>query len=113
MATDDITTSPTAQPTQPDNSDFSFEAIFTGEQVREMEENHNETWGVNRRLTMITLSRSKDQLKEGFLTAGEEVLVSAFDRIEDYKKYLNSSIELADAAMARLAIVAETIATTA
>jgi hypothetical protein len=33
----------------------NFQPIFTNEQVQEFEANYNETWGVSRRVMMMTL----------------------------------------------------------
>jgi hypothetical protein len=91
-----------------------FEPTFSDEQVNTFEANYNETWGVNRRLTMITLSRSSGQLIEGFASLITEnngdAFVSLIDQIKDYRQHLEDMTRLADTAAARLILVGQYIA---
>lgn len=99
------TVTPTQKPAKPKKRP-SFKAVFTDEQVKSFEADHNETWGVKRRLTMITLSRSSKQLMDGFapMIAEDdgEAFSSLLDQINDYRDHMKAGVELADAAMARL-----------
>jgi len=90
-----------------------FEAVFTKAQVLSFEETHNETWGVNRRLMMMTLARSSDQLLAGFADSAEDngdVLFALIGQISDYSEHLKYGVELAEAAVARLLMVGQFIA---
>lgn len=80
-----------------------FQPLFTREQVFAQEDAHNETWGVNRRMTLMMLTRTPDELRTG--CADAEVVSAITQVISDYKSYLLTSIEQADAALARLLIV--------
>ena len=91
----------------------SFEPAFTKEQVLSFEETHNETWGVNRRLMMMTLARSSGQLIDSFADSADDsgdALFALIDQISDYGEHLNSGMELAEAAVARLLMVGQFIA---
>lgn len=86
-----------------------FDPVFTDEQLQSFEENHNETWGVKRRITMMALSRTSDQLIDGFSSLVAEGNSDSFfallEQITDYRDHLKSGVELADAAFARLVLV--------
>ena len=90
-----------------------FEPVFTKEQVLSFEAAHNETWGVNRRLMMMALARSSEQLTAAFADSAEDngdTLFALIDQISDYGEHLKSGVELAEAAVARLLMVGQFIA---
>lgn len=88
-----------------------FKPAFTDEQVKSFEANYNETWGVGRRITMIVLSRSSTQLIDGFapmiVDDDGDACIQLIEQITDYRDHLQASVELAEAALARLLIVGE------
>ena len=90
-----------------------FEPVFTQEQVLSFEAANNETWGVNRRLMMMALARSSEQLTAAFADSAEDngdTLFALIDQISDYGEHLKSGVELAEAAVARLLMVGQFIA---
>mgnify|MGYP001603806160 CR=1 FL=1 len=90
----------------------NFKPLLTKEQVFEAEAKHNETWGVNRRLTMITLSRTRDELIEGFAsiaTNNGDAFIELIEQITDYQEYLKTSIKFTECAIARLLAVGQYI----
>lgn len=88
-----------------------FKAPFTKQQVEEIEAKHNTTWGVRRRVLMATMSLSSKEMIDSFAPLISEdngdTYIEMFEMIKDYRKHLEDSIELADAAMARLLLVGE------
>jgi hypothetical protein len=89
---------------------IDFDAVLTNEEFQEYEATQNETWGVNRRIAMITLARSKAQLVGGFGKAGNtDALLEMIERVQDWSDHLKASIEMAEMASARLMAVASAI----
>ena len=82
-----------------------FKATFTKQQVEEIEKKHNTTWGMRRRLLMVTMSLSSKEMIDGFSPLVDErdgeAFIEMFQLISDYRQHLKDSIELSDAAMAR------------
>lgn len=89
------------------NSALDFEAIFSEEQMRKSESEYNSTWGTKRRLMTITLTKSSNQLLEGFKEDDSlEHIIALAEQVEEFKKHLEAGIQLAECAMARLESVA-------
>lgn len=87
-----------------------FEPALTDDQVQEYESTQNELWGSKRRLAMIALSRSKTDLVKGFgKDKRADSLFEAIDHINGWSDHLKGQIEMANAAVARLMIVASAI----
>lgn len=86
-----------------------FKAPFTKQQVEEIEAKHNTTWGMRRRVLMATMSLSSKEMIDGFSPLLSEdngdAYIEMFQMIKDYRQHLQDSVELADAAMARLLLV--------
>ena len=89
-----------------------FQPVFTEDQVRQMEANYNESWGVRRRLVMITLARSAAQLAEGFANIDGEAYSELLGHFDDFKNHCKAGIELAESASARMLAVGMYIADT-
>ena len=90
-----------------------FEPVFTKEQGMSFEAAYNGTWGVNRRLMMMTLASSSEQLITAFADSVEDnddTLITLIDQISNYGEHLKSGMELAEAAVARLLMVGQFIA---
>jgi hypothetical protein len=88
-----------------------FDAVFTEKDVFKIEGEYNTTWGVSRRIMMMVLSKSSADLSNIFksIIADDDtgrVYFEMLEQIDDYKEHLKSGMELADAAAARLLMVA-------
>lgn len=98
------THSPTVHP----NPLLAFEPILTPEQIQEREAiNVND---VRRRIMLATLTRSGQQLLDGFTneeSAG--ALMESIEQMEYYHEYLTALLEFTECASARLIVVADTI----
>lgn len=87
-----------------------FKPAFTEEQVFQLEGEYNETWGEKRRLVMITLARTSEQLAAGFANIEPEAFSELLDCFDDFKNHCKAGMELADCATARLLAVGMYIA---
>lgn len=89
---------------------LNFIPLFTKEQVFEAEDNNNETWGVVRRLTMITLTCTSDELIDGLpalLGSNGDSFLELIEQITQYRDYLKEGAALADCAQARIMAAAQ------
>ena len=88
-----------------------FKPVFTKEQVYEIEAAYNESWGARRRVTMIVMTITVNQLIEGVEDLIKENNGDAFmdwvDDIKAYQAHLKAGIELTEASIARLLWVAQ------
>lgn len=88
----------------------SFAPVFSEDQVSSFEDDC-QNWGVSRPITMATLTRSSEQLVEGFTAMiaenDGEAFVSLLDQISGYREHLNEMAQLAETAYARLILVGE------
>lgn len=82
-----------------------FKPVFTEDQVRQMEADYNESWGVRRRLVMITLARTAAQLAEGFRDIEGEAFSELLGHFNDFKAHCKAGMELAESAEARMLAV--------
>ena len=80
---------------------IAFEAVFTDEQVEQIEKEQRE-WGVNRRIMLAFLSRSGEQLVANAGDNREDTFEKMRDFITEYRDHLKAGVELADCALARL-----------
>lgn len=87
-----------------------FDPVFTQEQVFQLEDEYNTTWGEKRRLVMIALARTPAQLAEGFANIEPEAFSYLLDCFDDFKNHCKAGMELADCATARLLAVGMYIA---
>ena len=89
------------------NETIAFNPIFTNEQNSNFEQEYDKTWGTKRRLLMITLSRSSEELITAFDgDEGTEVMTSLMEQLIDYEDHLKAGIELVESATCRLFAVA-------
>lgn len=97
----------------PAHSRVDFGPALTKEQVDASEASYNTTWGAARRITMLTLTRSRDELADGILRneISTEDACQMLDQIEGFRDHLSASVDLANAAIAR--IIAATVHATA
>lgn len=79
-----------------------FKPALTQEQVRQIEANYNETWGVRRRLVLFTLTRTPTQLAEGFRDADSETFMELVKGLDAFKEHCKDGAKLADSAHARM-----------
>ena len=102
-------TTKAARSRKPKHAPIDFAAALTWEQVEQHEARTD--IGVQRRLTLATLTRSGPELLAGFSGDDEtgETLIAAVEQIGEHRDYLKACVELADAAYARLLIVADAI----
>lgn len=84
----------------------TFDSVLTDQQVEEFEAAQTKR-GVQRRVTLITLTRTKKQLVDGFCSdADHDVLLETIGHVSDYEKHCKALAELAATAVARLMAVA-------
>ena len=86
---------------------MNFDAALTQERVSEMEKVAQE-WGVERRMMLITLARSRDQLLESFRNDPDSIM-DIHDRLHSYEKHLSAALDMVKAAQRRALAVAATI----
>jgi hypothetical protein len=88
---------------------IEFPAALTWEQVEDHEARND--IAVRRRLMLATLTRSGHELLAGFRKHDDncETLVATVEQIAAHRSYLKSCVELADAAYARLLVVADAL----
>ena len=87
-----------------------FDAAFTLEQVESIESNYNARWRFKRRLMMAILSRSSQELLDGFPELAKnngEAYFEVIDQLEDYLDHLKSAVQLAESSLYRLVFVGE------
>lgn len=92
----------TAAPKCPD-----FEPVLSLELVNKLESQYNETWGITRRMMLLTLTHSGEQLVQGLvipsdLSVAYSELAYIIEAIDAYCKHLSASLDLAETARARL-----------
>ncbi len=90
----------------------AFKPVFTKDQVFHMEADYNESWGVKRRLVMITLTRTPAQLAEGFATIEGEAFSELLGHFDDFRNHCKAGMELAEVARARILLVGMYVADT-
>jgi hypothetical protein len=101
---------PTAEPTMDEVAQRDFTALVTEAQIEESEREYNSIWGMRRRVMLISLARSRDQLLEGFGSGdGPDTLLNMVEEINLYKDHLREGAEIADTAVSRLLCVVHAI----
>lgn len=85
---------------------LEFQAVLTPDQVQDYEATQHETWGPRRRMTLISLTRSKAELLAGFAQGenGADVLMDMIDEVHTWRDHLIATADLAETASARLII---------
>tara|TARA_B100001059_G_scaffold212378_2_gene227373 strand:+ start:1230 stop:1532 length:303 start_codon:yes stop_codon:yes gene_type:complete len=83
---------------------IEFEAAMTNEQVTSAEQRLSSDHGMARRLVLLTLSKSKDELIQAVSTGDIEATEVWMEQIEGFQDDLKSLTEMASAAHARLSI---------
>ncbi|TXI75608.1 MAG: hypothetical protein E6Q43_03255 [Dokdonella sp.] len=89
-----------------------FKPVFTEDQVFQMEDGYNKSWGVNRWLVMISLARTAAQLGEGFKHIDGDAFTELLGHFDDFKHHCKAGMELAESATARMLAVAMYVAET-
>lgn len=87
-----------------------FKPALTQKQVESIESKYNETWGVNRRITLASLTRSSQQLLDYFSNPtkeDEETLIAMMESVSEYIDHLKNGISLAEIALARMLLIGE------
>lgn len=91
----------------------SFEPVLTREDIDHYEAERAPEMNRRRRLMLATMTRSRDELVSGF--AGEDgfkALDEAIQQVTVWRDHCKESIEVADAAVARLLLVMAALAAT-
>lgn len=79
-----------------------FDSLWTDAQVQAFEAQQTH-WGEKRRLALIVLARTRQQLATGFGSAsGPDTLLELIEHASDYQKHCQAMQELASIAVARL-----------
>lgn len=80
---------------------LQFDALFTQEQIANIESEYNATWGLRRRVTLQFLSLSKSEMIEKFGTNEEAtgLIFEAIEMIQEYKQHLVDMTEITDRAV--------------
>jgi len=86
---------------------IDFEAAMTLEQVEQSERNRKVSHDLARRVTLITLTKSKDDLAAGIAEAGVEALEGWLEQIELFQSDLKALQEMAGAAYERAEYLGE------
>ncbi|WP_341645429.1 hypothetical protein [Thauera sp. SDU_THAU2] len=90
--------------------DADFPAVLTADDVRSSESGYEASWGDRRRLMMLSLTRSSEQLRVG--GGGPDVralLLEMAGEIAAYRDHLKSGLDVAELAIQRLEAVALSI----
>lgn len=91
---------------------LEFDAALTDDQRREMEKAfHADAYGVTRRLALVLLTRSKEQILGGLRASDEacEAFTNELERLDDYIVHLGAIRETMMAAQARLVVALKTV----
>lgn len=110
-----MTTGSREQTDQSKQNPINFAPAFTKEQAFKLEDEYNTTWGVNRRIMMMILSKSSDAMSDMLVSiisedSAAETYFAMVEQISDYEQHLKYGIELAQSATARLLLVTQNIA---
>ena len=99
------------EPSMDEVAQRDFPAVATKADIDESERYYDEMWGIRRRVMLISLSRSRAELLEGFTANddGPDVLLSMVEEINIYIGHLDDMRKVADTAVARLLCVGHAI----
>lgn len=86
---------------------INFEAVMTMEQLAESETRLKESHGTGRRLALLTLTRSKDELAKAISKMDNEAFDAWVDQIEQFQGDLKALQEVADTALARIIVAGQ------
>lgn len=81
-----------------------FTPTLSIEEIRQHESNND--ININRRMTMLVLTKSYDELAQ-LATDDEAVFLQLFETAASYTNYLQSALDLSKDALARMKIVAD------
>ena len=85
---------------------ITFDSLITDQQVDEFESAQTQ-WVASRRLMLVTLARTRQQLVDGFGSGdGPDVLLEMIGNVSDYEKHCKALAGMAASAVARLMAVA-------
>lgn len=87
-----------------------FDAELTNQQISESEAKYEQQWGVQRRIALCMLARSKQELMAGFAKDGDtDLIFQAVDGLSAWRDHLKACIEISEKATARLLGVASAV----
>ncbi|GEM_PF-1925674 len=86
---------------------LDFTAAMTAEQVEQSEKQREKNHGMARRVTLMTLTRSKDELAAGIAEIGVDAFDEWMGQIELFQSDLKALQEMADTAYARMIVAGE------
>lgn len=91
---------------------LTFQPELSVEQFRQSESEYNRTWGVQRRMMLLTLTRTKDELAQGFRDAADagEFVAQMLEDLEAYKQHMRDGLNLTESAISRILIAASAAA---
>lgn len=93
-------------------AELDFQPAMTPAEVFSAEAEYNETWGVKRRIAMVTLTKSRAELTACFLSVdkGVDAMFSMIEEITELRDHLKAGASLAESAIARLLIAGQAAA---
>ena len=89
-------------------SDIDFEAVFSFTQLQAAERQERLDFG--RRVTLLVLTKSKEELVATVRTIGAEPYAAWLDHIDAFRQELNDLLELSESARARLIVAGQAVA---
>lgn len=89
-------------------TDIDFSAVMDFEQLKALD--YNERFNFGRRVMLLALSKSKDELAETVNSIGAEPFSAWLDHIEALQKELKYLQELSETAHARLIVAGQLVA---
>ena len=96
--------------TGPKLSKVDFAAVLTDAQINDYEATQARVWGIKRRVTLLALARSRQQLVDGFGKAnGPDTLLEIIEHVSDWEKHCKANAAMASTAVARLICAASAI----
>ena len=88
----------------------NFDPVLTTEQLEAFEHEQSTIWRPKRRLALIALTRSKDQLVKGCAEgSGIDTLFEMVEHINEWSEHLKVLLEMSETATARLLVTASAI----
>jgi len=91
----------------PHLTDIDFEAAFSIDQLKDAEKNDRFTFG--RRVMLLALSKSKQELASTVRSIGAEPFGAWLDHIETFQRELKHLQELSESAHARLLVAGQMV----
>ena len=91
----------------PHLTDIDFEAVFTIDELKQIETNDHLIFG--RRVMLLALSKSKPELASTIRSIGAEPFGAWLDHIEAFQRELKHLQQLSESAHARLVVAGQVV----